>query len=414
MEAGLNFDYGVTRSPAQILFGGGQIRAVGRVAARLGSRALICTDERLAALPVLKQAVVDLEAEGLAVEVFSETQPELPLDGVLACVERYREFNPDVIVGFGGGSCLDIAKVVSLLLTHGGPVSNYYGEFKVPGPVIPIIAIPTTAGTGSEVTPVAVLADGAREMKVGISSPELIPHTAICDPELTLSCPAGLTALSGADALTHAIEAFSARRRMHTPSMAFERVFVGKNALSDQFSLASIRAIFSNLQPAVSDGSNLEARAGLMLGATFAGLAFATAGTSAAHAIQYPLGALTHTPHGLGVAVLLPYAMEYNLEQSLGDYAEIARAIGVADPSTATITAARAAIAAVRKLFSAVGIPETISELGVGPDQISWIAERSLLAARLAENNPRALSLEGVVEILRNAMGSNSSPTNIS
>src|SRR5690606_20101181 len=137
-----------------------------------------------------------------------------------------REFAPDLVIGVGGGSCLDMAKCVALLLTHGGRPDDYYGELKVPGPVLPLIAIPTTAGTGSEVTPVAVLSDSQRSLKVGISSPQLIPTAAICDPELTLTCPPSLTAIAGADALTHAIEAFTATRRAVTSGITQERVFV--------------------------------------------------------------------------------------------------------------------------------------------------------------------------------------------
>ena len=178
--------------------------------------------------------VADLNANGLVTQ-FSDTLPDVPAESTVRLAEAVRSFQADMVIGVGGGSCLDMAKCVALLLTHGGLPQDYYGEFKVPGPLMPLIAIPTTAGTGSEVTPVAVLADSARSLKIGISSPHLVPTVAICDPELTLSCPAALTAVAGADALTHAIEAFTATRRSVTPHITQERVFISKNALSDHF-----------------------------------------------------------------------------------------------------------------------------------------------------------------------------------
>jgi alcohol dehydrogenase class IV len=396
----MGFELGVARTPARILFGAGQIRALGLATSSLGRRALICTDSRLADLPVMDAVLADLSGHGVEARLFRDTQPELPAEGIHACVARYASFDPDVIIGFGGGSCLDLAKLVSLLLTHGGQLSDYYGEFKVPGPVRPLILIPTTAGTGSEVTPVAVLGDPDRDMKVGISSPELVPHTAICDPELTLSCPKGLTALSGADALGHAIEAFAAVSRKPDPGIAFRRVFVGKNALSDHYARSAIRLIFEWLPVAVRDGANLEARSAVMLASTLAGLAFSTAGTGAAHAIQYPIGALTHTAHGLGIGILLPYTMDFNLDAAAEIYGEIAELAG----PPVSGDKARAAIAAVRTLFAEIGIPASLGALGVSEADVGWVAARSILASRLVENNRRLLDEPGAAAIVERAL----------
>ena len=280
--------FGIMRAPRAVLFGNGQRLALGRVAAALGQRVLICTDERFAGTAEMSALLASLETAGVRVQVYDRTQPDLPVEGVYECVAAHRAFQPDAIVGLGGGSCLDMAKLVSLLLAHGGQASDYYGEYKVPGPTIPVIALPTTSGTGSEVTPVAVLADSARDLKVGVSSPHLIPHTAICDPELTLTCPKGLTAIAGADALTHAIEALTAVRRSPDADIAQTRVFVGKNAFSDQQALVAIRALASYLPRAVENGADLHARGQVMAAALAAGLAFGVAGTAAAHAIQYP------------------------------------------------------------------------------------------------------------------------------
>ncbi|MCY1193086.1 Long-chain-alcohol dehydrogenase 1 [compost metagenome] len=390
--------FGIMRTPRAVLFGNGQRHALGRVAAALGRRALICTDERFAGTPEMAGLLAALESAGVRVQVFDRTQPDLPVEGVYECVAAHRAFQPDTIVGLGGGSCLDMAKLVSLLLAHGGEAADYYGEYKVPGPTIPVIALPTTSGTGSEVTPVAVLADSARDLKVGVSSPHLIPHTAICDPELTLTCPRGLTAIAGADALTHAIEALTAVRRSPDPDIAQTRVFVGKNAFSDQQALIAIRALASYLPRAVEDGSDLHARGQVMAAALAAGLAFGVAGTAAAHAIQYPIGALTHTAHGAGVATLMPYVMDFNAPACAADYADISRAMGdtETDPGRLAANAPRH----VYELFARIGIPATLEGLGVRADQLDWIAGQSLLAARLVTNNPRPLDQAGIAAIV--------------
>jgi alcohol dehydrogenase class IV len=400
----MRLDYGVTRAPARLLFGPGQRRAIGAATASLGQRALICTDARFGSMPIMQEILADLTEHGVEVRLYAETEAELPLQSILDCVERYREFAPDVLIGIGGGSCVDLAKLVSLLLVHSAPLSQYYGEFKVPAPILPVIAVPTTSGTGAEVTPVAVLGDPSMTMKVGISSPELIPHTAICDPELTVTCPEKLTAISGADAMAHAIEAFAAKSRQADPAMAMQRVFVGKNALSDHYALTAIKLIYSNLEQATKNGEDLQARTAVMLGSTYAGLAFGSAGTSAAHAIQYPIGALTSTAHGLGIGVLLPYTMDFNVSVAAAEYAEIGRAIGVASAEQTDEEGAIAAISAIRALFATVGIPASIRELGINNEQLDGISTLSMNAARLVDNNPRMLDATAIKSILVAAM----------
>ncbi|QRM32407.1 iron-containing alcohol dehydrogenase [Microvirga sp. VF16] len=392
--------FGLLRAPREILFGVGQRRAVGGAAAKLGKRALICTDKRLSGLPELADLIADLTSAGVESMVFDDTQPDVPRECIDLCLEKAKPFRPELVIGFGGGSCLDLAKVSGLLLTHGGDVSNYYGEFKVPGPVLPLIAIPTTSGTGSEATPVAVISDAERVLKVGISSPYLIAHTAICDPELTYACPPALTAIVGADALTHAIEAFTALRRPPQSDLADTHVFVGKNELSDQLALRAISCIALNLETAVRDGQNAEARSQLMLGSLLAGMAFGTAGTAAAHAIQYPVGALTHTPHGVGVAVLMPYVMEYNRKVCGHELAAIAETFGVSTAETCSSAKADAAIEAVASLFAKIGIPATLAELGIPETEMRWTAEQAMSAARLIKNNPRPLDVEALFQIV--------------
>lgn len=392
--------FGLLRSPRAILFGAGQRHAVGRIAKQLGSRALICTDKRLASSLEFVQLLQCLEVAGIKSHVFDDTQPDVPSECIDRCVVQARSFEPDLVIGIGGGSCLDLAKVSALLLTYGGELNAYYGEFKVPGPVLPLIAIPTTAGTGSEVTPVAVISDNERTLKVGISSPHLIAHTAICDPELTYGCPPMLTATVGADALTHAIEAFTALRRPAEDDLADAHVFVGKNELSDHFALRAIACIAPNLPIAFADGQNAEARSQLMLGSLLAGLAFGTAGTAAAHAIQYPVGALTHTAHGIGVAALMPYVMEFNRSACIPELARIAEVFGVAKSDRSLGSLADSAIEEVASLFASIRIPATLAELGLPETKLKWTAEQAMGAARLVKNNPRPLDVDSILQIV--------------
>lgn len=395
---------GVVRPPAEILFGEGQRFAVGRVAAKLGDRALVCTDVRFAGTDDMRDILDALAAANVEVRVFDGVAAELPASCVQDCLDKLAGWQPSLVIGVGGGSCVDHAKLVALGLAYPGGLDAWYGELKVPGPILPVIAMPTTSGTGSEVTPVAVLGDSSRDLKIGISSPHLIPRVAICDPDLTLTCPPGLTALSGADALTHAIEAFTAVRHPVSADLAQDRVFIGKNLFSDQYALEAIRAISGSLAVAVRDGSNREARRQLMYGSLMAGLAFGTAGTAAAHAIQYPVGALTGTAHGLGVAALLPYVMAYNASACLGDLVHVAQALGApVEPGANAEAHARAAISHVRALCAEVGIPRTLAELGVTEDRLGWIAAQSMSAARLINNNPRALDEAAVRHITDNA-----------
>jgi alcohol dehydrogenase len=393
---------GVLRGPRQVLFGAGQRHAVGTVTAALGSRALVCTDARFGGTREFADLVRLLEGAGVQVTAFTEVLPDVPVHQVVQCAELAARADPDVVVGMGGGSCLDLAKAVAVVLAHGGEPSEYYGELRVPGPVVPIVALPTTAGTGSEVTPVAVLTDPERISKVGISSPYLIPHTAVCDPELTLGCPPALTASAGADALSHVVEAFTALRRPVSAELATEYVFVGKNELTDTFALLGARLIAASLHRAWSNPDDMEAREAMMLGATAGGFALGSAGTAAAHAIQYPVGAVTHTPHGVGVGCLLPYVMEFNRPARVPELAAVALAMGAhSDASPEDL--ADEAIDRVAALLASVGIPSTLAELGLPPDRLRWTAEQASAAERLVANNPRPLDVDILEQIVRAA-----------
>ena len=401
--------FATMRAPRTIVFGSGQRHALADYARALGQKALIVTDERMGGSAEVSAMVDKLKAAGVETRVFDRTLPEVPLDCIAECVAFGRSFGPDLVIGLGGGSCLDMAKVTAVLLAHGGSPRDYYGEFKVPGPVLPLIAIPTTAGTGSEATPVAVVADSERLLKVGIASPQIIPLVAICDPELTLTAPRSLTAIAGADALTHAIEALTAGPRTVDARISHEHVFLGKNALSDSNAREAIRHLARGLKRAVDNGQDISAREDVMYGALLAGLAFGSAGTAAAHAIQYPVGALTHTAHGAGVACLMPYVMAFNLSHATASIADVAHAMGVAERGDSDAANAERAIVAVETLFADIGIPKDLKALGLAGDKLDWTAEQSLGAARLVKNNPRPLDLAAMQAIVRAAYAGNRS-----
>ncbi|RUU52548.1 iron-containing alcohol dehydrogenase [Mesorhizobium sp. M2C.T.Ca.TU.002.02.1.1] len=395
--------FAAARLPREILFGKGQRHALPAIAGRYGRRAFICTDERLAGTSEFIEMLDGLKAARIDTLVHDRTLPDVPRDSVGACIAEAKGFRPDMVIGVGGGSCLDMAKCAGLLISHGGKLQDYYGEFKVPGPALPLIAVPTTAGTGSEVTPVAVISDPERTLKVGISSPHLIAAVALCDPDLTASCPPSLTAIAGADALTHAIEAFTAAKRGADADLPQRHVFVGKSALTDHFALLAIRLLGRSLEAAYRDGSNEDARADVMMGALAAGCAFGTAGTAAAHAVQYPVGALTHTPHGLGVATMLPYVMRYNLAAATAEMAEIGSALGLACHDGNAAALAEATIDEIARLFAAIGITRTLAELGLPADKIDWTAEQALGIDRLIKNNPRPFDMAAMQNLVRAA-----------
>ncbi|KJC50459.1 alcohol dehydrogenase [Bradyrhizobium sp. LTSP885] len=387
---------GVFRSPRNVVFGVGQRFLVATTAKQLGGRALVCTDKRFASDPQFDEILKEMKKEGSDVAVYDGVLPEAPTDCVEACLELANGFKPSLFVGIGGGSCLDVTKATALLLAHGGTLSDYYGALRVPGPTAPVVAIPTTAGTGSEVTPAAVLTDTKRKSKAGIITPHVIPHTAICDPELTYSCPPGLTAIAGADALTHAIECFTAARRTATADLSATHVFLGKNMFSDHFARSAIVLLLGGLERAVKNGADTEARADVMLGALYAGHALASAGTAAAHALQYPIGDLTHTPHGEGVAAVMPYVMEYNQPRCVEEFDEIGEILGLpTSPHRSPAVAAK-----IADLFARIGIPKTIREMGYPEDKLQWGAEQAITFTRLIDNNPRLLDVRSLTMIM--------------
>lgn len=392
--------FGLLRLPDSIAFGDGCRSGIARTVASLGNRALVVCDPFLASTMAFTQLLQDLKTHEVAVDVDTQVVPELPVTVVEEAIERAQLTRPQVIVGFGGGSALDLAKLIALGLAHGTPLNQFYGENQVPGPVTPLVAVPTTSGTGSEVTPVAVLADPDRDLKVGISSPHLIPKAAVVDPRLMVGAPASVTASAGADALGHAIEAYTSNN--HAPQWGSHLpVFVGENLLSSTLALEAIRLIGRSLRDAVRDGEDFEARSRMAYASLLAGMAFGTAGTHLSHAIQYPVGALTHTPHGLGTGMLLPYVMQAILDADAGRLARIAEALDVAGDSAEE--SAQNAVDEVAAIMTDIGLPNDLAAIGVTESDLPRIVELSLTVRRLVTNSVLDPTEENIHRIVRAA-----------
>jgi alcohol dehydrogenase len=365
--------------------------AAGRVAATHGRRVLLISDPVIAGTPGFATVEGSLRGAGLDISLFTGAEVDVPATAVEAAVALGRETPPDVVVAVGGGSVIDLAKVTALVLTHGGTPADYYTLNSVPGPLLPLIALPTTAGTGSEATPVAVITDPETDMKIGVASSHLIPRHAICDPLLTLGAPPVVTAHSGIDALSHAIEGYMAAEA-EAPDAAFalDKPQVGKNGLSDTLALTAAGHIAANLERAVEDGDDVEARSGMLYGSLLAGIAFGNSGVSTAHALQFAVGAATHTSHGLGTGLLLPYVMEFNRPARPHDLAELAR----------VMRSPGSAVEHVHALGQRIGLPASLAEIGIAREDLRGMAEASFKFKRLVDNNPRPLDVDGLEDIL--------------
>ncbi|MFD2417028.1 iron-containing alcohol dehydrogenase [Amycolatopsis pigmentata] len=393
---------GTLRLPARVHFGYGSRAQLNEVLSLSGRRVLAIVDPFLIEAPIFAETVTRLKADGFEVAVYADITPELPIASLDAAASFAREYGPEVILAVGGGSALDAAKAVSLLVTHEGPLSRYYGENLVPGPSLPIVAVPTTAGTGSEVTPVAVVSDPEREMKVGISSPYLIPAAAIVDPEFTLGAPRTVTAFSGIDALVHAVESFTAAR-LEPSWNAVLPVFTGRNAFSDSMALRAVEHLGTSLTVAVGEPGNRQAREEVAFASLLAGVSFGATGTHLSHALQYPIGAYTKTPHGLGTGLLLPYV----LQACLGDPGVVERiaAVGGALGSTAHTAddKARDAISAIVAINRAIGVPASLREIGITREQLPQLAELASRSARLIAIAPIPAPPSALLGILEHA-----------
>ncbi|MCI0357243.1 MAG: iron-containing alcohol dehydrogenase [Planctomycetaceae bacterium] len=392
-------------SAGQLIFGRGAAAQLGHlVAQRKLSKAFVVTDPRLAAAGLVDRVVKPLTKAGIATRVFDQGEPEPSIAAALRAADAAARFAPDCLLGLGGGSNMDLAKFAAILLTHGGPPSKYFSFGNVPGPVLPLVCVPTTAGTGSEVSHAAVLTDTENHIKVSTLSQFLRPALAVVDPAMTDGCPRQVTADSGIDALTHAIEAYTATEYHDIEAASHEPVaYQGRHPLGMCLAEKAIALIGQHLVTAVSDGGNQGARDGMALAATIAGLAFSNCAVAVVHALEYPLGAVLHCSHGAGNGLLLPHVMRYNLPARTESFATIARLLGEDVSGLTPEEAALKAPAAVERISAAIGIPQRIRDLGGRREELAGFAEKAFAIKRLMNTNPRRPTQADLLGILEAA-----------
>jgi alcohol dehydrogenase len=375
----------------RVVFAAGAARELGAHCHGLGiARPLLVTDPGLVELGLIAPVEAALEADGLAVTRFAEVREDPPESVVLACVEQGRAAGVDGVVAVGGGSSMDTAKVVAVLLGSEQALPELYGVDQVRGGRLPLLLVPTTAGTGSEATPVAVITTG-ETTKAGVSSPVLLPDIAVLDPALTLGLPPRVTAMTGIDAMVHAIEAYTSRHR--------------KNPVSDHLARSALTLLAGHLRTAVENGDNLEARSAMLLGAFQAGQAFANAPVAAVHALAYPLGGHYHIPHGLSNSLVLPSVLAFNARAAAPLYAELAPLVLGGPVDGTAVEATEALIDGLRALIGAVGLPATLAEAGVPAVDLPMLADDAMQQQRLLVNNPREVAREDALAIYRAAHG---------
>jgi alcohol dehydrogenase class IV len=372
----------------RIVFGAGAVERLAGEAKRLSpNRILIVTDPGIVQAGIAERIESILENAGLKISRFDKVEPDPKIEIALDAADALESSEADLIIGIGGGSSLDIAKVSAVLAANGGDISDLFGVDVIPKPGKPTILVPTTAGTGSEVTPIAILSDETEKLKKGIVSPYLYPNVALLDPELTLKLPPAVTAASGMDALIHAVEAFTSKNA--TP-------------FTDLFAKQAITQIHENLRTAFADGDNLAARSAMLEGSMIAGFAFANAGVTAVHAFAYPIGAEFHIPHGVANSIMLVPVMEFNMIGNLQKFAQMAECFGIDTLGLTRREAAEAAVNAMQQLARDVEIPERLRDFGIKEEDIPDLAEGVLKVTRLLANNPRTMSKEDAERIYRN------------
>ncbi|WP_159084391.1 iron-containing alcohol dehydrogenase [Dongshaea marina] len=368
----------IIRTP-ELFVGENAIDNISSILARLSSRKLmLITDDFLSHTPSFEKLCQLIDDAGVKIELFDKVLPEPEIDYVAAVVNKARAMNIDTVIAFGGGSPIDTAKVVAALVTNTREIESYLGSELLEQEALPLIAIPTTAGTGSEVTPIAILSDSKDQLKKGIVSQKIIPHFAILDPTLTVGMPPRVTAYTGMDALTHAVEAFNS---------------VNANSYTDTFAVKAIELLTQNIRLAYQDGHNLKARENMLLGSLMAGIAFANAGVTAVHAFAYPLGGMYHIPHGLANSMMFAPVMAYNMVGNEQRFLELARCF------RADATSPQLVVDEIRALCRDLNIPHGLRELDIPEQALDELADGVMKVTRLLANNPRELTPEAAREI---------------
>jgi alcohol dehydrogenase len=379
----------VVNQPTRIHFGIGVIAELAAIVkATGGSKALLVVDPGLAGAGLLDTITNPLEQGGIDFVIYDKIDPEPGLKLADAAAKLAKKAKVDCVIGVGGGSAMDVAKAVSILLTNGGKAEDYLGLGRIKKAGVPKIMVPTTAGTGAEVSFTAVFINEKTKSKAGMNGDPLYPEAAVLDPALTISLPPHVTASTGIDALTHALESF---------------ISVQAHAISEMYSLEAISLISDNLGKAYANGANLEARSAMLLGSLLAGKGLATAGVGLVHAMAYPLGGMFNIPHGLANAVLLPYVMEYNILGAPEKFVQLAEILGQNIDNLSQREAAMRTVEAIIQLNEEVGIPASLAELEIPKEKIPEMADIALTVTRPVENNPRRPTRADVIKIYESA-----------
>lgn len=375
-------------SCSQVYFGVGAILNLAPVLRGLGARrALVVTDRGVREAGILDEPVSALSSSGVGCMVYDDIRPEPDESAVDSLINAARSERIDAVVGLGGGSAMDCAKLAAIVLAHGGSLRDYLGQGKVTGEGIPLVLAPTTSGTGSESTPNALFTVDAE--KQAVVSRYLLPKAAVIDPMVTVTAPARVTAASGVDALVHACESFTSLRA---------------NVLTEMYSLSAAELIAGSIRTAVWQGSSIEARTNMALGSYLAGIAIANAGTGAVHALAYPLGSRFGTSHGISNSVMFAHVSEANAPAVLAKFATLAGALGAKVDRMSVRESAAAYVREITSIVLDVGLPGSLAELGVQASDIDQLALDAAKQTRLLNNNPRALSHESISTIYRKAL----------
>lgn len=373
----------------RIVFGNGSfLELAERVSELRGKRPLVVMDKQLAGAGVGAQVAGLFDKAKLKYVLFDAAEPEPRLELADEGAKAALKGKCDAVVGIGGGSTMDLAKAVAVLAANKGKAVDYLGLNKVPGPGLPTIMVPTTAGTGSEVTFTAVFVRKNLKKKEGMNSPYLYPDLAILDPMLTLSLPPHPTATTGIDALCHAIESYTS---------------INASPMSELISLEAIRLIAENLRTCVHNGGDLQARENMLLGSLYAGLGLANAGVTAVHSLSYPLGGKFGVPHGLANTVMLPAVMVYNLAAAHEKFAVVAEAMGEVVDGMSLREAAYQSVEAVDSLIEDCGIYSTLKDFGIKETDFPELAKVAMTVARPLANNPRKIAVEDAMAIYEDA-----------
>ncbi|MHB8992638.1 MAG: iron-containing alcohol dehydrogenase [Chloroflexota bacterium] len=378
------------RIPSQITFGTGTAETIGAEARRLGGcHAFVVSDPALRQIGMTDQLVSWLAAQEVQATVYTEVEPEPSVQSVDRAGQAAQATGCDLVIGIGGGSAMDTAKAVAVLLANGGKVEDYLGIGLVPKRGVPSILMPTTSGTGAETTPNSLFYVPALRDKKAIVSPHTVPDVAIVDPLLTMTVPPSVTAATGVDALCHAVEAYTS---------------LNASPLTDMYALEAIRLIGANLRTAVGNGNDLPAREAMARASFYAGIAIANAGTNAVHALAYPLQGQHRITHGIANSLLLPYVLEFNALSNLARFAQVAEAMGEPVSGLSLRDAAARSTEACRLLSQDIGIPEKLGEVGIQPEHLDALVEGAMQVTRLLANNPRKVRPEDARAIYQRAL----------